>query len=134
MKTSRISPADLADLRERFRATLLKLELREQDVQRLEARNTYLESELKRAEQHLTNAPKDNIVLKQAAVAERPKRRAHYADATRGSSHAGLINLIPVMLMSDNGSFRTLTESLWRRSVLNSRYSCEPPRQDLTDL
>jgi hypothetical protein len=73
-----MTPAEIAELRERLGNALLKLELREQDVQRLEAQNDYLEGELKRAEQHLTNALKDNIVLKQAAVAG-PKRRARQA-------------------------------------------------------
>ena len=54
---------------------LLELGLRQQDVARLEARNAYLESELKRVEQHHTIALKDNIVLKKQ-LAERPKRRA----------------------------------------------------------
>jgi hypothetical protein len=68
LKASRISPADLADLHERFRVTLLKLELREQEVARLTARNAYLENELRRVEQHNTNILKEVITLKQAAA------------------------------------------------------------------
>jgi hypothetical protein len=76
-----MTPAEIAEMRERLGNALRDLELRQQDVQRLEARNAYLEGELRRAEQHLTNALKDNIVVKQAAVAERPKRRARQAGA-----------------------------------------------------
>jgi hypothetical protein len=49
---------------DRLHAALLKLERREQDVARLEARNAYLEGELRLLNQHHTNALKDNIVLK----------------------------------------------------------------------
>ena len=59
---------------------LLELGLRQQDVARLEARNAYLESELKRVEQHHTIALKDNIVLRKQ-LAERPKRRGRQGDA-----------------------------------------------------
>jgi hypothetical protein len=78
MKARRVSPADLADLQERFRITLLKLELREQDVARLTARNAALETELRRVEQHNLNLLKEVITLKQAAVmtSVRPKTRA----------------------------------------------------------
>jgi hypothetical protein len=51
-----MTPDEIAEQRERLGNALRKLELREQDVQRLEARNAYLESELRRAEQHLTSA------------------------------------------------------------------------------
>jgi hypothetical protein len=51
-------------MRERLQATLLKLELREQDVARLDAHNAYLESELKRLEQHHTIALKEIVTLK----------------------------------------------------------------------
>jgi hypothetical protein len=64
-------PAEIADMRERLGNALLKLELRERDVARLEARNAHLESELRRVEQHNLNALKDNIVLKKQ-LAERP--------------------------------------------------------------
>jgi hypothetical protein len=48
---------------------------------RLEVRNAYLESELKRVEQHHTIALKDNIVLKKQ-LAERSKRRGRQAGAS----------------------------------------------------
>ena len=50
------------------------------DAGRDEARNAYLESELKRVEQHHTIALKDNIVLRKQ-LAERPKRRGRQGDA-----------------------------------------------------
>ena len=59
-----MTPAEIAEMREGLGNALLELELRQQDVARLEARNAYLESELKRVEQHHTIALKDNIVLK----------------------------------------------------------------------
>jgi hypothetical protein len=62
-------------MRGRLEDTLLKLELREQDVARLEQRNAYLEGELKLQERHHTNALKDNIVLKQQLAKMRAKRR-----------------------------------------------------------
>jgi hypothetical protein len=62
-------------MRGRLRGALLKLELREQDVARLEQRNAYLEGELKLQERHHTNALKDNIVLKQQLAQARAKRR-----------------------------------------------------------
>jgi hypothetical protein len=68
-----MTPAEIAEIRERLSNALLDLELRQQDVARLEARNAYLESKLKQVEQHLTNALKDNIVLKKQ-LAERPRR------------------------------------------------------------
>jgi hypothetical protein len=75
-----MTPAEIAELHERLGNALRELELRQQDVARLEARNAYLESELKRVEQHHTNALKDNIVLKKQ-LAERPKRRGRQGDA-----------------------------------------------------
>jgi len=74
LKASRISPADLADLHERFTVTLLKLELREQDVAQLQQRNAHLEGELKLQMQHHTNALKDVVMLKQL-LAEKPTKR-----------------------------------------------------------
>jgi hypothetical protein len=56
--------AEVEALRERLQAALLKLELRNQDVARLDVRNTYLEAELKRVEQHHTIALKEIITLK----------------------------------------------------------------------
>jgi hypothetical protein len=76
-----MTPAEIAEMRERLGNALQKLELREQDVTRLEARNAYLESELIRVERDYTNALKDNIVLKKQ-LAERPNRRARQAEAS----------------------------------------------------
>jgi hypothetical protein len=59
------------EMRDKLHDALLKLELREQDVARLEQRNAYLERELKLQGQHHTNALKELIVLKQ----ELAKRR-----------------------------------------------------------
>jgi len=56
-------------------SALLQLELRQQDVQRLAARNACLESELKREERAHTNALKDNIMLKKQLAEMHPKRR-----------------------------------------------------------
>jgi hypothetical protein len=61
-------------MRERSRNALLKLELREQDVARLEQRNAYLAGELKLQGQHHTNALKDVITLKRQ-LAEKPAKR-----------------------------------------------------------
>jgi len=55
----------VASMRDQLHNALSKLELREEEVTRLRDRNAYLESELKLQERHLTNALKDNIVLKQ---------------------------------------------------------------------
>jgi hypothetical protein len=52
-------------MRDKLYNALLELELREQDVARLEQRNAYLERELKLQGQHHTNALKEVIVLKQ---------------------------------------------------------------------
>ena len=57
--------------RDKLHNALLELELREQDVARLEQRDAYLERELKLQGQHHTNALKELIVLKQ----ELAKRR-----------------------------------------------------------
>jgi hypothetical protein len=69
-----MTPAEIAEMRERQRNALLKPELREQDVARREARNAYLESELRRVEQHNLNILKDIIVLRKQ-LAELTKRR-----------------------------------------------------------
>jgi hypothetical protein len=61
-------------MRERLHSALLKLELREQDVARLEQRNAYLEGELKLQGQHHTNTLKDVITLKRQ-LAEKPAKR-----------------------------------------------------------
>ena len=70
-------------MRDDLRNALLKLELRQEDVARLKQRNAYLEGELKLQEQYLTNALKDNIVLKKQ-LAEMPAklRPAPPADLT----------------------------------------------------
>jgi hypothetical protein len=75
-----MTPAEISELREVLRKALLQLELRQQDVQRLETRNAYLEAELKREERAHTNALKDNIVLKKQLAEMRPKRRGRQAD------------------------------------------------------
>jgi hypothetical protein len=62
-------------MRDDLRNTLLKLELREEEVARLEQRNAYLEGELKLQERHHTIALKGNIVLKQQLAQMRAKRR-----------------------------------------------------------
>jgi len=59
------------DMRERLRNALLKLELREQDIARLETRNAYLEGELKLQEQHHTNTLKEVITLRQQLAKRR---------------------------------------------------------------
>ena len=59
-------------MRDQLHNALLKLEVRQQEVARLETRNAYLESELKLQEQHLTNALKDNVVLKQHLAEKKP--------------------------------------------------------------
>jgi hypothetical protein len=53
----------------------MKLGLREQDVGRLQERNAHLEGELTRQVQHLTNALKDKIVLKQQLAPNPAKRK-----------------------------------------------------------
>jgi hypothetical protein len=72
--------ADLAMLdrmRERLHDALSKLEMREQDVARLTERNTYLENEMKRVEQHNLNILKEVIVLRQAgAPSVRPRSKS----------------------------------------------------------
>jgi hypothetical protein len=58
--------AMIENWRDHLHNALVKLELREQDVARLNARNAYLEGELKLLEQHHTNAVKEIVTLKQA--------------------------------------------------------------------
>jgi hypothetical protein len=72
---SEMTPVEIAELREKLSNALLKLTLREQDVARLEARNAYLESELRRVERDHTNALKDNIVLKKQIAGANPRKR-----------------------------------------------------------
>jgi hypothetical protein len=53
------------DMRERLRNALVRLELRDEAIKRLEQRNAYLEGELKLQEQHHTNTLKEVITLRQ---------------------------------------------------------------------
>jgi hypothetical protein len=55
----------LADMRKRLHNALSKLELRDQDVARLESRDRFLESELVWLEREATNAAKDRIIARQ---------------------------------------------------------------------
>ena len=64
----------VASTRDQSHNALSKLELREEEMTRLRARNAYLESELKLQERHLANALKDNIVLKKK-LALKPARQ-----------------------------------------------------------
>jgi hypothetical protein len=57
-------------MRDQLRHASLKLELREQDVERLAAHNAYLESDLKLQEQRHTNALKDIVMLKRQLAEE----------------------------------------------------------------
>jgi hypothetical protein len=68
-------------MRERLGNALRELEMRQQDVQRLEGRLASLEGELRRVEQHNLNLIKDVVLLKQQ-LAERLKRRARQAGAS----------------------------------------------------
>ena len=61
-------------MREDLHNALLKLELREEDIARLEQRNAYLEGELRLQGQHQTNTLKEVITLKQQ-LAQKPRRR-----------------------------------------------------------
>jgi hypothetical protein len=71
-----MTPAEIAELRERLDSALLKLKLREQDVTRLDQRNGYLEAELRRVEQHNQHLLKELILLRQtAAAAPAPGRK-----------------------------------------------------------
>ncbi len=54
---------------------LVKPELCEQDVQRLEQRNAYLEGELRLQAQHHTNRLKELITLRRQLAEPRPKKR-----------------------------------------------------------
>jgi len=62
-------------MRDRLHDALSKLKLREEDVSRLGDRNAYLEAELKAQERGLTNALKDNILLKQQLARARARRQ-----------------------------------------------------------
>jgi hypothetical protein len=65
----------IQDMRERLHNAVLEVERRREDVARLEQRNVYLEGELKTQERHLTNALKDNVVLKQQLAKKKPAKR-----------------------------------------------------------
>jgi chromosome segregation ATPase len=73
-----MTPDEIAEMRERLGNALRELEMRQQDVQRLEGRLASLEGELRRVEQHNLNLIKDVVVLKKQ-LAERPKRRGRQA-------------------------------------------------------
>jgi hypothetical protein len=60
-------------MRDQLRTALVRLELREEEVRDLRDRNAHLELELQRQGRQLTNALKDNIVLKQQVKAPRGK-------------------------------------------------------------
>jgi hypothetical protein len=62
-------------MRERLYNAVLEVERRRDDVARLEARNAYLERELKLQEQHLTNAFREVITLKQQLAKKKPAKR-----------------------------------------------------------
>jgi hypothetical protein len=63
------------DTRNNLHNALVKLEVRDQDVARLEARNAHLERELKLQEQHLANAFNEVITLKQQLAKKKPAKR-----------------------------------------------------------
>ena len=70
-----VGPGGIQEMRDKIRDLVLKVERREQDVARLTARNAYLEGELKMQERHITNALKDNIVLKQQLAKKKAAKR-----------------------------------------------------------
>jgi hypothetical protein len=70
-----IPDAEFEALRKRLYDALLKLELRQQEVARLEQRNAYLEGELTLQGQHHTNALKEIVTLKQQLLQQTDKRR-----------------------------------------------------------
>jgi septal ring factor EnvC (AmiA/AmiB activator) len=74
--------AMIESMRDQLQNALSKLERWEQDVARLQQRNAYLEGELKLQEQYLTNALKDNILLKQQLAQKPAKRRQRLSPAS----------------------------------------------------
>jgi hypothetical protein len=62
-------------MRDQLHNALLKLEVRQQEVARLETRNAYLECELKLQERHHTNTLKEVITLKQQLAKKKPAKR-----------------------------------------------------------
>ena len=79
-----MTPAEITELREHLRNALLKLELREQDVARLDARNAYLEAELKRVEHQHSITRKEKIMLQVQLeeLRKRPKRSSRQTEAS----------------------------------------------------
>jgi hypothetical protein len=69
---SLIGPGGYRDTLEKLHNATVKLELRDETIKRLEKRNAYLEGELKLQEQHITNALKDNILLKDQLAKKKP--------------------------------------------------------------
>jgi hypothetical protein len=69
---------DPAVVRDKLHNALLELELRDQDVARLEERNRFLESELVRLEREATQAAKDRITARREAAEhlKAPRARA----------------------------------------------------------
>ena len=59
----------IAEFRDQLHNTSAKLELREQDVARLESHNRFLESKVVRLEREATQAAKDRIVARREAAA-----------------------------------------------------------------
>ena len=62
-------------MRDKLHNALMKLEVRQQEVARLETRNAYLEGELKLQERHNTNTLKEVITLKQQLAKKKPANR-----------------------------------------------------------
>ena len=60
-------------MRDNLHNALVKLDVREQDVARLETRNAYLESESKLQERHITNTLKEVIALRQQLAKRRSR-------------------------------------------------------------
>jgi hypothetical protein len=72
----------VVELRDNLHNALVQLELRTQDVERLEARNRFLEAELVRLERELTNKAKDAIVARQQGA------KAARSELTRSTTKA----------------------------------------------
>ena len=62
-------------MRDQLHNALMKLEVRQREVARLETRNAYLEGELKLQERHYTNTLKEVITLKQQLAKKKPAKR-----------------------------------------------------------
>ena len=61
--------------RDQLRNALSEGDYLKEEVARLRERNTWLEAELKREERNLTNAQRDNVMLKQQLAQKPGKRR-----------------------------------------------------------